>query len=91
MAFSGWEAGRLAGRLTVKLAGMLAWRGGKFSHPKSDDSMMLVMMIGWQFLARRPGGRLALKNDGSLMLVMMIGLHFLAGVAGRGGWLGGWL
>ena len=46
----------------MKLAGRL---GGaedklkKISHPKSDDSMMLVMMIGWQFLAKRPGGRLA--------------------------------
>ena len=59
MAFSGWDAWRLAGRLTVKLAGRLG--GGaeklrKFSHAKSDDSMMLVIMIGWLFLVGMLGG-----------------------------------
>ena len=59
MAFSCWEAGRLAGSLSAKLAGRLGGgedRFRKFSHLKSDDSMMLVIMIGWQFLAGRLGG-----------------------------------
>ena len=41
----------------MNLAGML--RGGeeKLSYLESDDSMMLVIMIGWQFLPGRLGTR----------------------------------
>ena len=54
----------LAGRLGGWLGGCLqSWLGGlgedklrKLSHLKSDDSMMLVIMIGWQFLAGRLAG-----------------------------------
>ena len=45
-------------KLTVKLAGRLGEERKlrKCSHPKSDDSIMFVMMIGWHFLAGRLGG-----------------------------------